>query len=96
MYFNAAIECADGTYGYACVNNCSGHCMNGSLCNKQTGHCDKGCNPGYTNRDCSRGVIFTPVSELRQFLLTCGIFYETYVHYLHEGPNYNYFKTTLL
>lgn len=45
-------ECKDGTYGYKCVNNCSGHCMNNSLCNKQTGHCDGGCRPGYTNIHC--------------------------------------------
>lgn len=58
VYFNAAIECDDGTYGYACVNNCSGHCINGSLCNKETGYCHNGCNAGYTNKDCSRGMIF--------------------------------------
>lgn len=92
VYFYAAIECADGTYGYACLNNCSGHCLNGSICNKPTGHCDEGCSPGYTNRDCSRGVI----SELCQSLLTCGIFYEICIHNLPVGPTYNDFKTTLL
>lgn len=49
------IECIDGTYGYNCTNNCSGHCMNGSPCNKTTGYCDKGCKPGYINADCARG-----------------------------------------
>lgn len=44
-----SLACDDGSYGYDCVNNCSGHCLNGSHCNKQAGHCDKGCNPGYTN-----------------------------------------------
>lgn len=50
-------ECKDGTYGYKCVNNCSGHCMNNSLCNKQTGRCDGGCRPGYTNIHCMDGCI---------------------------------------
>lgn len=50
-------ECEDGTYGYDCTNNCSGHCLNVSTCNKQTGHCDKGCKPGYTNGDCNKGNI---------------------------------------
>lgn len=49
------IECADGTFGYNCTSNCSGHCQNDSSCNKQTGHCARGCNPGYTNDDCNKG-----------------------------------------
>lgn len=49
-------ECEDGTYGYNCTNKCSGHCLNDSTCNKQTGHCDNGCYPGYTNRNCSKGM----------------------------------------
>ena len=58
MFGNAPLfpECIDGAYGYGCVNNCSGHCMNDSLCNKQTGHCDRGCKPGYTNAFCSKGT----------------------------------------
>lgn len=48
-------ECDDGTYGYNCVNNCSRHCLNDYLCDKQTGHCDGGCDPGYTNSDCNKG-----------------------------------------
>ncbi|XP_065930258.1 uncharacterized protein [Magallana gigas] len=47
-------ECNNGTYGYNCVNNCSGHCLNNSPCNKQTGHCDGGCIPGYTDPYCSK------------------------------------------
>lgn len=49
-----SLACDDGSYGYDCVNNCSGHCLNGSHCNKQAGHCDKRCNPGYTNGNCSK------------------------------------------
>uniref|UniRef100_K1R1W2 Multiple epidermal growth factor-like domains 10 n=1 Tax=Magallana gigas TaxID=29159 RepID=K1R1W2_MAGGI len=52
LYCNTV--CDDGTYGYNCVNNCSGHCLNGSHCNKHTGYCDEGCSPGYTDSDCSR------------------------------------------
>lgn len=29
--------------------------MDDSQCNKQTGQCDGGCKPGYTNADCSKG-----------------------------------------
>lgn len=48
-------ECNDGNHGYDCVNNCSGHCFNNTPCNKQTGQCDRGCKPGYTNNDCNNG-----------------------------------------
>ena len=30
--------------------------MNDSPCNKQTGHCDKGCKPGFKNLNCSEGI----------------------------------------
>lgn len=50
----AFVECDNGTYGYYCVHSCSGHCLNGSICNKQTGHCDMGCDPGYTDNDCNK------------------------------------------
>ena len=53
------VECENGTHGYNCVNKCSGHCMNNYPCNKQTGHCDRGCNPGYNKNNCSEGLIFT-------------------------------------
>lgn len=48
-------ECNDGTFGHDCINNCSGHCLNKSPCNKQTGHCDRGCDPGYNTEDCNKG-----------------------------------------
>lgn len=54
IYHIRFTECDDGTYGYSCVNYCSGHCLNDSPCNKQTGLCDRGCNPGYTNGNCSK------------------------------------------
>lgn len=50
------IVCADGTYGYNCVKNCSGQCLINSSCNKQTGHCEMGCNSGYTDNKCSLGT----------------------------------------
>ena len=51
------LVCEDGTYGSNCVQNCSGNCLNDSLCNKETGHCEAGCNPGYTNALCNQGKL---------------------------------------
>lgn len=60
-------ECDNGTYGYNCANNCSGHCLNKTPCNKQTGHCDRGCKPGYTDDNCiaSIYILQTKILHLR-------------------------------
>lgn len=52
-YTVSVTECDDGTYGFDCVNNCSGHCLNNSSCEKHNGQCKNGCNPGYTNLLCT-------------------------------------------
>ena len=52
FYLFINVACKDGTYGNNCVHNCSGNCLNDSPCNKQTGHCDTGCKPGFTNTLC--------------------------------------------
>lgn len=63
-------ECDDGTYGYNCVNNCSGHCLSEFSCNKQTGQCDRECNPGYTNSDCSKSKLFPYFIIFRVAMIT--------------------------
>ena len=52
MYY-ITLACTDGTFGIDCTSSCSGQCIDDSPCNKQTGYCDMGCNPGYTNIFCS-------------------------------------------
>lgn len=49
------IECNYGTYGYSCANSYSGDCSIHSPCNKQTGNCDDGCKPEYTDTYCGKG-----------------------------------------
>ena len=48
------IVCENGTYGNNCVNNCIGNCLDDSPCNRQTGHCEGGCKPGYTDALCKQ------------------------------------------
>lgn len=47
--------CVNGIYGYGCINDCVGYCLNDYLCNKMIGYCDMGCKLGYMNSDCSKG-----------------------------------------
>ena len=49
------VVCDDGTYGSNCFHNCSRNCLDDSPCNKETGHCESGCNPGYTSALCNQG-----------------------------------------
>ena len=49
--------CKDGTFGHGCINNCSGQCVDDSPCNKQTGHCNGGCKPGYTDVYCNESTL---------------------------------------
>ncbi|XP_056002467.1 multiple epidermal growth factor-like domains protein 10 isoform X2 [Ostrea edulis] len=46
-------KCKMGTYGPNCIYNCSGHCLNDGICNRETGYCDTGCKSGYTGRYCN-------------------------------------------
>ncbi|XP_062593627.1 multiple epidermal growth factor-like domains protein 10, partial [Saccostrea cucullata] len=53
MTTNCAKECEDGNFGPGCIHKCSGNCRDKSQCNKATGVCDFGCNPGYTEPFCN-------------------------------------------
>ena len=61
------VVCKDGTYGHNCVYNCSGNCLNDSPCNRQNGHCEEGCKPGYANVLCNKSMlIFVTLSAMRK------------------------------
>lgn len=61
-YLHVFLECDDGTFGNDCVHQCSDHCLSDSPCNKQSGQCVGGCEPGYTSSDCSQGTMCCDVS----------------------------------
>ncbi|XP_062573999.1 receptor-type tyrosine-protein phosphatase F-like, partial [Saccostrea cucullata] len=47
------VECLIGTFGEDCAKNCSVYCLGGPFCNKQNGHCENGCSPGYRGNLCN-------------------------------------------
>lgn len=48
-------ECIEGSYGSKCHHQCSGHCLDSVTCNHVTGHCDGGCDKGWTGDLCDKG-----------------------------------------
>lgn len=52
MFYN--VECENGFYGKECLQTC-GKCMFGDICDKVTGICMSGCDPGYQDAQCQRG-----------------------------------------
>lgn len=70
------VECDYGTFGYDCIGQCSTNCFNELPCNKKTGHCDNGCNLGYTDSDCSK-------REFKYWL--CGTTVRNHVIYKING-----------
>lgn len=51
------VECQPGYYGIGCLESCSVNCYS-TRCNKVTGHCDSGCNSGWTGDKCDQRNIF--------------------------------------
>lgn len=53
-FFLTRSACNDGEYGVNCLFNCSGHCLNGEVCNKTDGSC-RSCAVGYQGMKCDKG-----------------------------------------
>ena len=49
------LECPIGSYGVNCLGNCSLTCMHPGKCNRETGHCNGGCQGGWTGVRCEEG-----------------------------------------
>lgn len=89
------VACKDGTFGHGCINNCSGECAADSPCNKQTGHCNNGCKPGYTNDFCNKSTLsfvkvyfnFVEIDEQRvsNFAGWCSIVFKAPFNIIFEG-----------
>lgn len=58
------LECDDGTFGKFCSNIC-GHCQEGDTCDKETGACPYGCQPGYEGIYCNQRRICLFSSDFR-------------------------------
>ena len=46
-------DCPRGLFGNNCLNSCSVHCQVQMECNKVTGHCFNGCQPGWGDHTCN-------------------------------------------
>lgn len=60
-------ECKEGWYGVNCKQQCERHCRDGATCNQVTGHCDRGCEAGWTGDMCDKG--FTRIFNITLYIL---------------------------
>ena len=49
------LECSKGFYGPNCLGNCSLNCVQSRECDIFTGHCNGGCQRGWTGAMCEEG-----------------------------------------
>ena len=49
------LDCPEGLYGSNCRQNCSLTCGDPGKCDKLTGHCNGGCQVGWTGAMCEKG-----------------------------------------
>lgn len=68
------LECDDGTFGTNCRILC-GHCHKGQSCDKETGACPRGCEPGYEGIYCNKSKI--------ALTLFCVFFFSFLAPYLN-------------
>lgn len=61
--FSVLKECKEGWYGANCSQQCERHCGDGATCNQVTGHCDRGCEAGWTGDMCDKGFTYILTSH---------------------------------
>lgn len=52
------LECPVGYYGENCDNKCSKYCSVRRLCDRVTGQCYGGCQPGWYTKTCEQSTCF--------------------------------------
>ena len=53
------LDCPEGLYGSKCSQNCSMTCGDPGRCDIMTGHCNGGCQVGWTGAMCEKGYQLT-------------------------------------
>lgn len=53
------LECFTGKYGFNCKENCSIHCGVPERCDRVTGKCEGGCQPGWSDLTCKTSKDFS-------------------------------------
>ncbi|XP_078328393.1 uncharacterized protein LOC144623719 [Crassostrea virginica] len=60
-------DCPEGLYGSKCLQNCSVTCGEPRRCNIKTGHCNGGCQVGWTGVMCEKGYHISINHERRTY-----------------------------
>ena len=74
-------ECPAAVFGKDCVENCSMTCGDPGVCDKETGHCNGSCLPGWKGDMCQNGnnlyksmFIIIGHHSLKNYVLLCFFF----------------------
>ena len=71
-------ECSPGLYGENCQGFCSPNCRKTGVCDRVTGHCEGGCQPGWKGKICDTSKDVN--SGIRHFLVGSPWYI---IHFLH-------------
>lgn len=67
-YFHV-VKCSSGTYGINCKETCSINCDVSKNCNRTTGECLGGCQPGWKGFHCDQRIVAKSFKNTKDLLL---------------------------
>ena len=65
------VACDDGYFGDMCTQKCSKNCNQAGICNKTTGVCQDGCQPGWMGDFCDSGIFQCYKFHINHILSKC-------------------------
>ena len=66
------VACEDGYFGDMCTQKCSENCNQAGICNKTTGVCLDGCQPGWMGDFCDSGIFQFYTFHIIHILSKCA------------------------
>ena len=81
------LDCQEGLYGRNCLQNCSMTCGDPGECDMRTGHCNGGCQVGWTGAMCETGYHLTINNTHENFY----IMKPSYISTINDNSLYNNF-----
>ena len=85
------LDCQEGLYGRNCLQNCSMTCGDPGRCDMRTGHCNGGCQVGWTGAMCETGYHLTINNTHDNSHENIYIMKPSYISTINDNSLYNIF-----